>query len=249
MRNPKRLVTAVALAALTAVLVAGTAGAQTGSPTDNGTDGADQPRTITVYGSGQIRGIPDVMDLTIGVDTRAHTAAEALKHNSELAHKVIDVLRVAGVDEKDLQTSNLSVSPITNDDGSAVIAYSVSNMVEARIKDLDKVGDVVDAATGVAGDEIVVNGLYFSFDDNTQLVAQARADAVKRARTQAEQLATAAGVELGPLQSIMENNAPTGPPVTAAPKASDGAAESATPPVEPGAQSLSVDVTLVYAIR
>jgi uncharacterized protein len=163
---------------------------------------------------------------------------------------VIDVLRAAGVDEKDVQTSNLSISPVTNDDGTAVIAYSVTNTVDARIKDLDKVGPVVDAATGVAGDEIVVHGLYFSFDDNTALVAQARTDAVKRARTQAEQLANAAGVELGPLRSLTENSAPIGPVVDAAsPRKSDEAGTAALPPVEPGAQSLSVDVTLVFEIR
>jgi len=64
-----------------------------------------------------------------------------------------------------------------------------------------------DDTTKVAGDEIVVNGPYFSFDDNTRLVAQARTDAVKRARSQAEQLASAAGVEFGDLLSITESAA------------------------------------------
>ena len=193
--------------------------------------GADAPdatsdaRTITVYGTGQVRGTPDVMELTIGVDTRARTAAQALHRNSELANNVLGVLRSAGVDGSDLQTSDLSVSPVYDDNGSAVIAYAVTNTVNARIKDLDTAGDIVDAATKVAGDEIVVNGLYFSFDDNTKLVAQARTDAVKRARAQAEQLAAAAGVELGDLQSITESSAPAGPALdAAAPKVAEGRA-------------------------
>ena len=168
-------------AALAVVLVATAAGpavAQTGGDERNPRD----PRTITVHASGIVRGIPDVMELTLGVETRARSAAEALERNSDLARKVLAVLKLAGVPEPDLQTSNLSVSPVYDDNGTAVIAYAVSNFVSARIRELESVGKVVDAATEVAGDEIVVNGLYFSFDDNTELVAKAREDAVRRAR-------------------------------------------------------------------
>lgn len=246
MRHRKSFVGAVcALAIVVAVLGATTAGAQTRDGTGAETTGQSDARTITVYGTGQVRGAPDVMELTIGVDTRARTAAQALHRNSELANNVLGVLRSAGVDGSDLQTSDLSVSPVYDDNGSAVIAYAVTNTVNARIKDLDTAGDIVDAATKVAGDEIVVNGLYFSFDDNTKLVAQARTDAVKRARAQAEQLAAVAGVELGDLQSITESSAPVGPALdAAAPKASGEAA-----PVNPGSETLSVDVTLVFEIR
>ena len=239
-RSWKYALTATAAALLVAV-PAGPALAQT----DDGGRGARDPRTITVYASGVVRGVPDVMELTLGVDTRARSASEALDRNSDLARKILAVLKLAGVPEEDVQTSDLSVAPIYDDNGNAVIAYSVSNIVSARIRDLDRVGKVVDAATEVAGDEIVVNGLFFSFDDNTELVAKAREDAVRRARTQAEQLAKAAGVELGDLLSLTENAAPIGPALEAdAAKAAEGA-----PPISPGSQELSVDVTLVYEIR
>lgn len=243
MRTPTaRIATVLA----TTVLLAGTllsavpAGAQ-----EPGTDG-DEPRTITVNATGLVRGTPDVMELTIGVSSRESSAAEALARNSERARKVIQVLLEAGVDAKDLQTTNLSVSPVYDDDGEHVIGYAVSNTVEARIKELDEVGKVVDAATAVAGDDIVVNGLSFSFDDNTELVTQARTDAVKRARSQAEQLAAAAGVELGALLTLTEDSAPVGPAV---PRAAESDSGTAAPPIEPGTQALSVTVTLVYAIR
>lgn len=229
-----------------ALLSAVPAGAQ--EPGTDDTDG-DAPRTITVNATGLVRGTPDVMELTIGVSSRESSAAEALARNSERARKVIEVLLEAGVDEKDLQTTNLSVSPVYDDDGEHVIGYAVSNTVEARIKELDEVGKVVDAATAVAGDDIVVNGLSFSFDDNTELVTQARTDAVKRARSQAEQLAAAAGVELGALLTLTEDSAPVGPAVDAAPRAAESDSGTAAPPIEPGTQALSVTVTLVYAIR
>jgi uncharacterized protein YggE len=249
MRTPS--VRAAIVLAATALLVgallsAVPAGAQESSTDDD----RDAPRTITVYATGQVRGTPDVMELTVGVTSRERTAAEALARNSERAAKVIEVLLEAGVDEKDLQTSNLSVSPVYDDDSDVLIGYSVNNTVDARIKQLDKVGKVIDAATAVAGDDIVVRGLYFSFDDNTDLVVQARTDAVKRARAQAEQLAAAAGVELGALLSLTEDSAPVGPAIEAAPRSAESDdGSSAAPPVEPGSQALSVTVTLIYAIR
>jgi uncharacterized protein YggE len=244
----RRIATVLATTVLLAgaLLSAVPAGAQ--EPDTDNTD-ADEPRTITVNATGQVRGTPDVMELTIGVSSRESSAAEALARNSERARKVIEVLLEAGVDEKDLQTTNLSVSPVYDDDGEHVVGYAVSNTVDARIKELDEVGKVVDAATTVAGDDIVVNGLYFSFDDNTELVTQARTDAVKRARSQAEQLAAAAGVELGALLTLTEDSAPVGPAVDSAPRAAESGDSSAVPPVEPGSQALSVTVTLVYAIR
>jgi uncharacterized protein YggE len=182
------------------------------------------------------------------VDTRGKTVGDALTENSKLTLGVLAALGDAGVAEKDIQTSNLSIEPVYDDDGEVVIAYAVSNHVVAELHDLAKAGRVVDAATEAAGDRIVVQGVYFEIDDNSALVARARADAVKRAKVQAQQLADAAGVQLGDLQSIVEERAPVGPvlerdTVAAAPSSGDAA-----PPIEPGSETLTVDVTLVYAI-
>jgi uncharacterized protein YggE len=209
------------------------------------TEDGQQTRTITVYGTGLVRGTPDVMEIVIGVRTRALTAAEALERNSSLARKVIDVLREAGVEDEDFQTANLSITPSYDDEGDFE-GYSVSNQLYATIRDLDKAGGIIDAATKAAGDEIIVQGVHFSFDDNTELVAKARADAVRRARLQAEQLAEAAGVELGDLLTLTEDSAPYGPVIDADfERAGSG---DAAAPIEPGSESLSVSVTLVFEI-
>lgn len=231
-----------------ALFSGGVAGAETRRQSSDQTSDqtSDNPRTINVVGTGQVRGTPDVLDLTLGVSTRAKSAGEALNHNSELSSKLINVLRDAGVDQKDIQTANLSISPVYDDNGENVIAYGVSNTVDVTIRDLDKAGKIVDAAAGVAGDEIVVNGLVFSFDDNSELVAQARTEAVKRAKSQAEQLAKAAGVELGDILTISEASAPDGPILEAAPRPA-AASDSATP-IEPGSQSLSVQVNMTFKI-
>ena len=159
---------------------------------------------------------------------------------------VIDVLRDAGVERDDIQTGNFSMQPQYNEDGTQVTGYAVSNLVTATIRDLEETGTIIDAAAAVAGDEIVVNNLTFSFDDNTELIESARAQAVKRAQVAARQLAHAAHVELG--------NAPVAHRERGTDRTHRRAeafrlsAEAAATPIEPGSQTLSVLVTLVYEI-
>ena len=255
---PRRV---AALAALAAITISGTISGTIGG-TIVGTAGVasaqtaedqpsrDDPRVITVNGTGLVSGTPDVLELYLGVDTRAESAGEALEKNSELTVGVLKVLRDAGVDEKDIQTTNLSIYPAYDDDGEVVIAYSVSNRVVAKLRDLNTAGDIIDEATEAAGDDIIVQGLYFSIDDNSKIVEQARTEAVKRAKTQAEQLAAAAGVELGELRSIDESYTPVGPALDAreAAPSTPTTTDGGSVPIQPGSEMLSVDVTLVYDI-
>lgn len=204
-----------------------------------------EPRTVDVTGTGVVRGTPDVLDLVLGIEIRAKGAADALRRNSELLRQVIEVLRDAGVTDDDIQTAALSIWPVTNDDGTAVIGYSVSNTVQVTLRDLDRAGAIIDEAATIAENEIVVLGLSFSFDDNSRLVAKARTEAVRQARAQAEQLAEAAEVTLGRLLSIDETSTPESRILRSADAA--GTAEAAAP-IEPGSQNLSVQVQLRYEI-
>jgi uncharacterized protein YggE len=155
----------------------------------------------------------------------------------------------AGVADKDVQTSNLSISPNVSGCGNHVDGYEVDNTVTAKLRDVNKAGNIVDAATKVSDNEIVVRSLSFSFDDNSSMVAAARTLAVKRAQDQARQLADAVGVSLGNLDSISSTSVPVGPPPeTAGARATPSAAAAPTPPVNPGSQTVSVEVTLVYQI-
>jgi hypothetical protein len=240
---------AAAIATLAALAIVGTVGVAS-AQTDDDQPSRDDPRVITVNGTGLVSGTPDVLELSLGVDTRGESAGEALEKNSELTVGVLKVLRDAGVDEKDIQTTNLSIYPAYDDDGEVVIAYSVSNRVVAKLRDLNAAGDIIDKATEAAGDDIIVQGLYFSIDDNSKIVEQARTEAVKRAKTQAEQLAAAAGVELGALRSIDESYTPVGPALDAreAAPSTPTTSDSGSVPIQPGSEMLSVDVTLVYDI-
>jgi uncharacterized protein YggE len=199
-------------------------------------------RTITVVGVGEVKGRPDVADLTIGVTARSGSAVDALTTMGNRSEKVLGVLHDAGVDDADIQTVDLSVNP-TYDDQGGIDGYEATDTVVARIRDLAKAGPVIDAAAAAAGDNVRVQGITFSIDDDSKLLASARSKAVKRARTQAEQLAEAAGVSVGDVLKIDEQTTPV--PIDL--RASGPAAAQATP-VSPGTQTLTVSATVVYAI-
>jgi uncharacterized protein YggE len=232
----KRLV--VGLAAVTALL-AGCA-----APGASAADAESKPRTITGTATGKVEGTPDTLTVTLGVQTNGPSATEALARNAERATNVINALKASGVAAADLQTSELSLYP-TFDNRGRPTGFSASNMVTAKVHDVPNAGRVVDAAAAQAGNDIRVNGISLSIEDSSALVAAARAEAVTRARAQARQLARAAAVKLGPLQRITERR--TSPPV---PQYQAGLAAdvSRAAPIEPGSQSLTVDVTVVYTI-
>ena len=204
---------------------------------------ATRTRTITVVGTGEVRGTPDVADLTLGVSGRGPTAADVLATIGDRAQKVIDVLHDAGVADDDVQTRDLSVQPVL-DDQNHVTGYEATNTVTARIRDLGKAGAIVDAAAAKAGDNIRVQGITFSIDDDSALLAAARTKATKRARAQAEQLAAGAGVEVGDVRSISESASNI--PLT---YRGEAAADAASTPVQPGSETLSVSATVVFTIR
>jgi uncharacterized protein YggE len=204
---------------------------------------ATRSRTITVIGTGEVRGTPDVADLVLGVSGRAGSAAEVMSRIADRAQKVIDALHDAGVSDDDIQTADLSVQPVFDDDG-RVTGYEASNTVSVRIRDLGQAGAIVDAAAAKAGDDIRVQGITFSIDDDSALLAAARTKATKRARAQAEQLASGADVEVGEVRSITESTAST--PIA---YSGDAAAKAASTPVMAGSETLTVQATVVFAIR
>ena len=206
----------------------------------------DPARNVVATGTAQVRGVPDVLTMTLGVTSRGRTVGEALDRNTAAAKKVMAVLDDGGVDKKDVQTSNFSIGPTYDDHSGTVTGYQVSNQVSVQLRDLTKAGALIDKAAGAGGDDVVMQGVSFGFDDTSDLVAQARAEAVKRARNQAEQLARAAGVELGEVRTISESSVDPGP--VALPEAASKSTADAVP-ISPGSQEVSVQVSIVFAIH
>src|SRR4051794_8268818 len=261
-RRSSALVAAVVLAVtIVAVLAAAVAPAsarttrqRTASGTGTGTDAtatstaAEPPRTIVATGKSRVRGTPDVLTVMLGVTTRGHSVGEALDRNNSGAHKVIGVLYDGGVEKKDVQTTNFSINPIFGDNGNDIQGYQVSNVVVAHLRDLDQAGGLLDKAAQAGGDDVVVRNVSFDIDDTSDLVSAARADAVKRARNQAEQLAAAAGVQLGDVVTISESSQDVGP-LLDAPAAAAAQRDAASVPIQTGSQELTVQVSVVFSIR
>lgn len=206
---------------------------------------SEDPPVISTQGTGIVNGSPDTVNIVLGVETRASDASTALTDNAERARSLIETIRAQGVEEQDIATRNLSVRPNFQPDGS-IDGYIVTNQVAATLRDVDKSGELIDAAAGAAGDAIRIQQLTFSIDDDSDLRAQARARAVTRAQEQAEQIADAAGAELGAVQSIAEIPETGATPFPASRSLADGAPST---PIEAGSQELAVSVSVTYEIN
>lgn len=196
-------------------------------------------RTVTVMGNGVATTVPDRASFQFGVVTKASTASAALARNSATAAAVITALKSAGVASADLQTTGVSLSPQSSQDGTRIIGYTVSNNVAATMA-LAKAGTVVDAAVGAGADSVYGPNLDTSERDALYRDALKQAFAVAKAKAQA--LATAAGLQLGAVQTMSEGGGSGPVPITASPAA------GASVPIEPGTQEIDATVTVTFAV-
>lgn len=206
---------------------------------------------VLVTGHGEVEAPPDTAVFDVGVEVHAKTVAEARDGAAEAADAIIKSVKKNGVDDKDVKTTSLNISPEYNyprDGGQPTITgYVVTNTIEVRVRKLDNVSKVVDDAVGAGGNSTRLQGIRFEFADNTKLVQQAREAAMKDARAKADQLAKLGGVSLGDPLSVQETQS-TPPPVALATAAAAKDAVFATP-IEPGTGKVSVDVQVRWGIR
>lgn len=209
-------------------------------------------RTITVTGTGKVFLTPDIAYVTIGVHTEGSEAAQAVAENNAKTQKVIDTLKAEGVAEKDIQTTNFSIypQPVYDDQGKPTgeIKYTVDNSVVVTVRDITKIGDLLDAVVQAGANNI--NGIQFDVADKTAALSAARQGAVQDAKTKADELASAAGVSVGEVQTMSEYSSGGGVTYDMAAKAMPVMAEAAVPvPVAPGQMQITVDVNIVYGIQ
>jgi uncharacterized protein len=206
---------------------------------------AQEPaRQITVVGAAEVDVVPDVATITAGVETRAATAAGALEANSKAMAAVFAALDVAGIERRDVQTSQLSLNPVYTEgsDVARISAYEANNMVTVRVRAVPTIGAVIDGLTTAGVNRYY--GIGFEVADPRPTLDTAREHAVADARARAELYARAADVTLGPVVSISETS-----PASPGPVMMRAQMESAAPPVSEGTVTLSTQVTVVYAIQ
>jgi uncharacterized protein len=203
------------------------------------------PAMIFVTGEATISVPPDLAEVDGGVTTDAKTAREASEANNAAMGKVLLALKGAGIDEKDFQTSRLSLQPQSapgRADPSAIVGYRASNRVTIRLRDVTKVANVIDTLVGAGAND--VGGINFMVSQASKLLDDARERAVADARRKAEIYARAAGVTLGAPLSISEGGSPGPMPFR---KMAGGMAAAA--PVAQGEETLAITVSVSWAIK
>jgi uncharacterized protein YggE len=204
-------------------------------------------RTITVTGTGMVMLTPDIAYVSIGVHSQNESAAAALDDNSAKAQAVIDAVKGIGIADKDIQTTNFSIYPQQQYDNNGVmtgIIYMVDNTVYVTVRDLTKLGGLLDASVRAGANTI--GSISFDVADKTDALTQARQAAVTEARKQADELVGAAGVELGDVQTISYYD------YTPSPIAYDTramSANAASVPIQAGSMQITTTVTIVYEIH
>jgi uncharacterized protein len=198
---------------------------------------------ITVTGEARVEAPPDLATFTAGVQSEAPEAAEALAATSTTMQAVFDALAAAGVEPRDMQTSQFGVDPLwaEGEEDPRVRGYSASNLVTVRVRDVARLGAMIDAVGAAGANRIFAVG--FDIAEPRARLDEARAQAVADARARAEILAQAAGVALGSIVSIREAEGAEPGPMFARTEM------DAAQPIAEGVVGLTARVEIVFAIQ
>ena len=211
---------------------------------------------LTVSADGRSLRVPDLAVFSAGVTSSGKTAGEALRSNAADMNRVVAALKRAGIADRDIQTSNLSLNPVyapqvQRPDGQyeqpeqRIVGYQANNTVTVRQRKLDEFGRVIDTLVEAGANQ--VNGPSFQMDEPDAATDEARLAAMKKARARAELYARAAGLRVVRILSISESGGYTpGPPVVFARMAADSAA--APSPVAAGEIQLNATVTVMFEL-
>jgi len=218
-------------------------------------DNAAPTPTISIQGRGEVVAAPDTAGVTAGVTTQGATAREALDANTKAMASLIATLKTAGIEAKDIQTSDFSVNPqyvYPDKDANGVTpppsitGYIVQNGVSVKIRKLANLGDILDKI--VTAGSNTINGVSFSVDDPAKLLDEARKAAFADAAGKAKTYADAAGVGLGTIISISEGS-DVSPPQPVMFRAMAAKADAAPVPVEAGQLTFDVNASVVWALK
>ncbi|WP_182865631.1 SIMPL domain-containing protein [Rhodopirellula sp. JC639] len=209
-----------------------------------------QRRVIVVNGSGEASGVPDTAEINIGIVVEEDSAKAAVQANNSQMRRLLDRIKQQGISEKDIQTSSFSVSPryqrSRNPDGQPpkIDGYRVSNQVHVRVREIERLGEVLDQVVSAGANQI--NGIRFSISKTETLMDEARNKAIRDAKRKAGLMAKEAGVTLGRIVEIRDHSGGGQP----APVRMMAMAEARSAvPIQTGEQSLSASVQLTFSFE
>lgn len=208
-------------------------------------------RSVSVSGAGTAYLVPDIAYIYVGVHTELPSAAEAVEQNNEQTQTMIEALRDFGIEARDIRTTNFSIWPQERYDPltgtpTGQKTYVVDNTVYVTVRDLDQLGELLD--TVIAAGANTVNSVQFDVADKDEALKDARAEAVKDAKAKAEELAAAAGVDVGEVLTINFQDS-AAYPIFDGKGGGGGAAMEAAVPIQPGQLTFTVSVNVTYAIK
>lgn len=208
-----------------------------------GSSDTGRERDVTVVGTGQVRGAPDILNADLGVEVTAANVSAAVTGANDKARAMTDAMVAAGAAREDIRTDDLAIQPEYAQDGRLITGYRATNMVHVVIRDLPKASAVLDAAVQAGGDDTRMRNVSFALDDNSKLLSDARARAFADAKSRAEQYAVLAGLKLKEVITISEadnrGDTPKG-------MAGDGARESLS--LAPGTQTVTFTVKVTWSL-
>jgi uncharacterized protein YggE len=210
---------------------------------------ATEPRTITVTGTGRTSVRPDIADLRLGVSVTEPSVEAARAASSKALNAVLGRLRALGVEDRDLQTSVVSVSPqydYSREGAPPRLAgYTFTNVVAAVVRDVERVGDAIDAALTAGATN--VDRIAFRVADPSAAEREAREGAVADARVRAEAYAAAAGLTIAGVAAIAEAGAPVPYPIAGVERMAFAAKDAGTP-IEAGENEVTATVSVTYLL-
>jgi uncharacterized protein YggE len=244
----KSLFRAAAVGALIVAGSAGVAGAALAQSAPAYADAAFRATTLNLSAYGEVRQAPDMATITLGVQTDAPTAAEAMKANAARMTQVIASLKKAGIEARDIQTSGLNLNPqyvYQENLPPRLTGYQATNQVTIVVRDLGRLGQVVDATVSAGASN--VGGISFGIDDSAKAEDAARLEAVKALQAKADLYAKATGYRVARLVSFSESGgyAPQPPMAMMASFRKDSAGAT---PVEAGELKVRIDVSATFEL-
>lgn len=214
----------------------------------NAHGGGSAPSTITVVGSGSVSATPDRARFSFGVTTERKTATGASSSTAQRIRHVVAAIVSAGVDQRDIQTEGIWLSP-TYDTTGSFTGYAASNAVVVNVRDLGTAGKILDAATGAGASTVYGPALFRS--DRQSLARAALRAGVSDARAKAEGIAASSGLTIGRVVSVVEGGALPPPATTTAGGTTTGTTTTGTTgvtpmPIYPGEQTIDATVSVTF---
>ncbi len=243
MHNNKLLVIVIALAALVLGACAPAAVQGASAP-------GEQPRTLSVNGTGTVTLDPDIVRISLGVMTEASDATEVVNLNNTQTQQLIAALKDLGIADEDIATTDFSIYPRDNYDlqgqptGEKV--YSVQNTVRITVRELDNLGAILGAAVDAGANNVY--GIQFDVADREASYAEAVDAAMQNANERAQALAGAASVELGDVYNV-STNVYGGSFDTVVSERALGLGGGSDVPIQPGQMQITVNVSVTYELK